>query len=129
MKKLLKFIFLITSAISFFNANPMIIGTLETQREVDNYTEITPIFYATESQTYTTGGLTFNYPAGTFTAPPIVQVSVNPTTPHPNSETFGPEISTNSPTSTTIMVYFINSSGVSEAANGTVTVNILATGY
>jgi hypothetical protein len=82
--------------------------------------------FANESQNYTSGGITFNYPINLFTQPPCVQVSLQPNSSHPTTETFVAEISTNSSSATMITVYHINAGVVSEAPNGSVTVCLFA---
>lgn len=82
--------------------------------------------FANDSQDYTSGGITFSYPTNLFTQPPCVQVSLQPNSAHPTTETFVAEVSTNSATATMITVYNINAGVVSEAANGSVTVCLLA---
>jgi hypothetical protein len=82
--------------------------------------------FASDSQNYTSGGVTFNYPTDLFTQPPRVQISPQPNSPHPTTETFVAEITTNSASATTITVYNINAGVVSEAANGSVTVYLFA---
>ena len=110
---------------SFCSAQ-MAIGAITHQMSVGSGTRYLNLNFASDSQNYTFGGITFNYPTDLFTQPPCIQVSIQPTSSHPSTETFVAEISANSTSATTITVYNINAGVVSEASNGSVTVCIFA---
>ena len=99
----------------------IITSTSETRKE---------LYIISNFDNYTTGGLVVTYPVGLFTLPPVVQLSVQPTAPHASDSTYVAEISANSASSTTIMVYLISTTlgivSVAEAPNGSVAVNLLA---
>lgn len=84
--------------------------------------------FVSDAQPYTNGigGITFNYPAGIFTQPPCVQVSIMQNAAHPNTETYVAEVSANSTSSSTVMVYVINAGVINEAPTGVITVCIFA---
>lgn len=84
------------------------------------------LYVINDMQSYTTGGITFTYPVGLFTLPPIALVSVQSNISHPVTEAYVAEISANSASSTTIMLYRISSGVVSEAANGAAMISLLA---
>src|SRR6266446_2060760 len=65
-------------------------------------TERVELNYVSDEQPYTTGGVTFTYPVGWFTLPPMIQVSVAPTGPHPSTETYVAEVTTNTAGSTMV---------------------------
>ena len=90
--------------------------------------ERAPLNIASDAQPYITGlgGVTFAYPANWFTQPPIVQISLQQDSVHPTTQTFVAEVSANSTTSTTVMVYQVNAGLVNEAPTGVITVCLLA---
>lgn len=127
--KQLKFALLVLITLS---ASPCY-GTLAAgfiTREVitGNMTTRSQQFYASDGQNYTSGvgGIIFTYPAGWFTLPPIVQTSVLQNVSHSTNETYIAEISSNTATSTTIMVYQVSFGVVNEAPSNSVTVCLLA---
>ena len=91
-----------------------------------NMVSRSPLNYASEGQNYTTGGVTFSYPSGWFTLPPIVNVSILQNAPHSTNTTYVAELSANTATSTTVMVYQVSFGVVNEAPNNSVTVSLLA---
>jgi len=88
--------------------------------------------YVSDEQTYVTGGVTFTYPVGLFSVAPFVNISIQPTTPHGNTQTFTAEISANSASSATVKVYhLVTNAGlveISEAATGSVIIHFFAIG-
>ena len=92
--------------------------------------QMSDLNYVSDEQTYVTGGVTFTYPVGLFSVAPFINVSIQPTTVHGNTQTFTVEISANSATSATIKVYhLVTNAGlveISEAAAGSVTIYFLA---
>ena len=135
MKKLLYTLSILSISLTFIlPCHAMMVGTIETNVDIDDSTERIPVSYANDAQLYTTGGVTFNYPVGLFavTTTPSVQVGIQPVVAHPTTETFVAEISANGPLSTTIMVYnLVTTLGVvsiAEAPNGSVTVYLMAIG-
>ena len=125
MKKLIK-LFIITALLQAFPSYGMLMGVLTEQTTTTDMISLSSLNYAFDTQTYTTGGITFTYPTGFFNFPPFVQIAVQPTNSHPTTETFGAEINTNSAGSTTIMVYLVNAGVVSEAPDASVTVFLIA---
>jgi len=82
--------------------------------------------FASDSQNYMAGGITFNYPNDLFTQSPFVHISLQPNSSHNATETFTAEISTNNASSTTVTIYNISAGVVSEASTNSVTVYLLA---
>ncbi|HLX52442.1 MAG TPA: hypothetical protein VKR58_00780 [Aquella sp.] len=102
-----------------------------TQTVIDTDTiQRSDLDYVSDEQLYTTGGVIFTYPVGLFSVAPFINVSIQPTAPHGNTETFTVEVSANDANSATVMVYhLVTNAGVvsiSEAPNGSVTVYFLA---
>lgn len=88
-----------------------------------------PLFFFSDEQTYTTGGITFVFPTNLFSLAPKINVSLQPTVGHPTTETFVAEVSANSNVSATVMVYNINTSPtvtLNEASNGSVIIYLFA---
>ena len=85
-------------------------------------------YIVSDEQIYTSGigGIVFTYPTDVFTLPPVVQISVKSNTPHPTTEAYVAEISANSATETTIMVYKISSGVITEAASNDISVCLLS---
>ncbi len=81
----------------------------------------------TDSLPYVNGGLTFTYPANTFTVAPYVTVTTQ-TSSYSSAFLVSHMITSNSAASTTIRVNIYNSGYVSEAATGAVIVHISAFG-
>lgn len=104
------------------------VGSLLREEITTNMVVRSRINYMTDEQVYTTGvgGITFNYPAGWFTQTPIVQISLEQNSSHPTNLAYVAEVSANTTTSTTIMVYQINSGLVNEAPTGVITVCLFA---
>jgi|GEM_PF-2543761 len=94
--------------------------------------QMSDLNYVSDQQSYTTGGVTFTYPAGLFAVAPFVNVSIQTTSPHPNTETFTVEVSANDANSATIMVYqLVTTAGIvsiNEAPTGSVTIYFFAVG-
>jgi len=134
MKKIVCILTLVIT-LTKFTCNAMEMGQIASQAVVNNATETTFIYWTSQVQTYTTGGVTFTYPgnlflSSIFTSAPLALISVAPLASHPDTETYTAEISNNSATSATVMVYLVDSltSTVSEAPNGSVEVCFLALG-
>ncbi len=126
MKNIFK-LFILTATLQTYSCyGTMMTGSVIQQIIITSSTTREELFIISDSQSYTTGGITFTYPVGIFTLPPVVQVSVQPNAPHAASETFVAEISSNSLSATTVMVYVVQFGVVSEAPNGSVTINLLA---
>jgi hypothetical protein len=91
-------------------------------------TERVALNYVADQQAYTNGigGITFSYPVGWFNQPPFVQISIIQNAGHPTTQAYVAEVSANSTTSTTVMVYLVNSGVVNEAATSSVTVALWA---
>ena len=126
--KQLKLIFIITITFLILPCSAaMITGFVTKEIITGNMIERDPLNFAVDQQNYTTGGVTFTYPAGWFTQPPLVQIAVIQNSAHPTTETFGAEVSANSTSSTTVMVYQVSSGGtVNEAPGSAITVCLLA---
>jgi hypothetical protein len=104
----------------------MAVGTIIQNISANSSTTHIESSFATDYQSYTTGGITFSYPTGLFTQSPLIQISIYPSSSHPTTETFTAEISGNSDISTTVMVYNISGGVVSEAPASSVTVYLFA---
>ena len=125
--KQLKLIFI--TAITFLMIpcyGTMAAGFVTQMTETTNTIERDPLNYAIDQKSYTTGGVTFTYPAGWFTQPPFIQVTVIQNSAHSINETYEAEVCTNSAGSTMVMVYKVNFGIVSEAPNSSITVCLLA---
>ena len=101
-------------------------GSISSRSITTDMISINPLNYAVDQQLYATGGITFNYPAGWFSAPPFIQISVGQNEVHPTTETYVAEVSVNTATSTTVMVYKVSSGVVTEAPDSTLLVYLLA---
>ena len=102
-------------------------GSISNRSITPNMISIYPLNYAFDQQDYTPGGLTFTYPSGWFTAPPVIFITIQQITTHATSFTYSAEVSSNSSTQTTITVYQITQLGiVNEAPTGAVKINLLA---
>jgi hypothetical protein len=103
-------------------------GIIIQQTTIGDRTERSPLNIASDSQIYTEGigGVTFTYPSNWFTQAPIVQISLQQNSSHPNTLAYVAEVSANSISSTTIMVYQISSGFVTEAPTNSVTVCLFA---
>jgi hypothetical protein len=126
MKHIIKFLALAIILQNSFCYGTMTTASITQDIITTNITTQANIYVISDMETYTTGGLTFTYPVGLFTLSPVVNISVQPNASHPATETFVAEISANSATSTTVMVYLVNGGIVSEAPNGSVLVSLLA---
>lgn len=128
MKYIIKLFALTIILQNFFCQAAMLTGTI-TQNVITN-SSITrsAIYIVSDEQIYTsgTGGIVFTYPTDLFTLPPVVQISVKSNISHPATEAYVAEISANSTTDTTIMVYKINAGVITEAASNDITVCLLA---
>jgi len=102
------------------------VGSLLREEITTNMVVRSRLNYMTDDQVYTTGGITFNYPPGWFTQPPIIQISLEQDSAHPPTQTYVTEVSANTTTSTTVMVYQISSGFVSDAPTGVITVSLFA---
>lgn len=130
MKKLyLLFLFLSLSGSVCLGMN---IAALNLQVTVDNITQLVEGHIASQKVSYTAGGLTFTYPVGLFTMVPMIRLAVQANAAHADTITYTAEISANSTTSATVMVYkFTTTLGlvsIAEAASGDVTIHFVAAG-
>lgn len=91
-----------------------------------NQTDHIPAYISYGKESYTTGGTVFTYSAP-FTIPPVVAVTVETLVPTTGT-TYMYEVSANSTTSVTVMVFQSNSGTVNEADPGSVTVHVIAIG-
>jgi hypothetical protein len=101
-------------------------GVITQETVTSNMITLADLNYAADQQLYATGGITFTYPAGWFSAPPFVQVSVGQVETHPTTETYVAEVSVNTSTGTTVMVYKVSSGVVTEAPDSTLLIYLLA---
>lgn len=126
MKNIFK-LFILTTILHPYSCYSTMVTATITQNIITNTsTTREPLYIINDTQSYTTRGITFTYPVGIFTLPPIVLISVQPNISHPVTETYVAEISANDASSTTIMLYQISFGVVSEAANGAAMINLLA---
>lgn len=126
MKKIIiLFMMIQTLNISFVNGTQLT-GKFSQETVSGNTISHTPLYIISDNQNYTSGGITFTYPADLFSIPPVVQISVQQNTPHATDMAYVAEISANDPTATTVMVYQISAGVVSQAATNSVTVNLFA---
>lgn len=130
MKKIyLVFIFL--SALGF-SCRGMNTASLNLQVTINNITQNVQGYIASQKLSYTAGGLTFTYPTGLFTMIPMIRLAVQANAAHADNITYTAEISANSSTSATVMVYkFTTTLGlvsIAEAASGDVTIHFVAAG-
>lgn len=87
--------------------------------------DIVKMNFATDVLPYVSGGLTFTYPTGLFSTAPRVQITIERAFSLLSATAF---ITSNSATSTTVRVVLGSLLSILEAATGTVTVYLLATG-
>ena len=115
-----------------FPCQGMNIAALSLQVTIDNITQLIEAHIASQKLSYTAGGLTFTYPTGLFTMIPMLRVALQTNAAHADTITYTAEISANSSTSATIMVYkFTTTLGlvsIAEAATGDVTIHFVAAG-
>jgi len=119
-------LFIITALLQTYSCSSQMTASITQDVNTSTMSTRSILYIVSDSQNYTTGGLTFTYPTGLFTLPPIVNISVQPNAAHPATETFVAEISSHSAGSTTVMVYQIIYGIIHEAPNGSVTINLLA---
>jgi hypothetical protein len=119
-------ILIIANFSTFICIADMSVGVVTQNITSNNSTKHVDLAFANDSQSYTTGGITFNYPNDLFTQSPFIQVSIKPNSPHSTTETFTAEISSCTASSTTIIIYNISAGIVSEAATNSVTVYLFA---
>src|SRR5438309_10366327 len=103
----LKLTFVLLTIFSTIPCYGMAAGALTQITTTGDRIERAPLNIASDAQVYTSGigGVTFGYPANWFIQPPIIQVSLQQNSSHPTTQTFVAEVSANSISSTTIMVY------------------------
>ena len=126
--KQLKYILII---LNFFNIPcyaVMAYGYLERSIILPTRVERSPWAFVSDEETYTSGvgGITFTYPVNLFTSPPCVQVSIMQNVGHADTQAYITEVSANSTSSTTVMVYVVNAGVVNEAPTGAITVCIFS---
>ena len=86
-------------------------------------------YYATGAIDYSTGGVTFTYPAGLFTQAPQVLISVQlKNLSFSTTQTITPIITSNSASETVVRVLSGTLITLGEASTNDVTVNLLAIG-
>lgn len=84
---------------------------------------------ATSTQDYTNGGITFTYPAGTFTAAPVVNLTiVLKNLAYSSATSLTAVVTANSSSSCTIRVNKATLISLVEAATNDVTIHITVTG-
>src|SRR6266404_3703808 len=122
--KQLNYILIIVNFFSMPCYAVMAYGYLERTVILPDRDERSPLSFVSDAQTYTNGvgGITFTYPVSLFTSPPCVQVSIVQNVGHPDTQAYVAEVSANSASSTTVMVYVVNAGLVSEAPTGVITV-------
>jgi hypothetical protein len=126
--KQLKLILIIAITFLTIPCSAIITGMMIQETTTGDMTERDILNYAIDQQLYATGGITFTYPVGWFSAPPYVQVSVGQNEVHPTTETYVAEVSVNTSTGTTVMVYKVSSGVVTEAPDSTLIIYLLAAG-
>jgi len=105
----------------------MTVGYVIQETILPTRTERAPLNFVSDSQPYITGGgVIFNYPVGWFTQAPIVTVTLQQDVSHPNNIAYVTEVSNNTPTSTTVMVYQVSTGVINEAPTGVMTVCLFA---
>lgn len=106
----------------------MIVGSLV--QEIETTTSITRkrLHFAADEQDYVNGGLTFNYPAGWFSASPTVRITIETKIGYSSTELITPCITSNDATQTTVRVNKGTTTSISEASTGDVCVHLFAVG-
>jgi hypothetical protein len=127
MKRLLFIILLISGKMM-----PQVIGRIYQDLQTmsgPNLVQHIPWHFVEDEQLYVNGGITFTFPAATFSAAPNIRISVqlqnlsySPTT------TITPIITSNSALSATIRVNLNNNGVISEANTNDVLVHLVAVG-
>lgn len=122
--------FLLLLSIISFHCKGSVTGNLSTFESVaDGLILNSAISYFIDSASYVNGGVTFNYPAGLFSTPPTIRVSLEEAeTTYLTGQVFVAEITANSTTAVTIRVNLVTTSTITEASNNEITVHIFAIG-
>lgn len=90
-------------------------------------TQLSPLNYAAQTLSYTAGGITFTYPAGFFSAPPTVLISLTLTgLSYTTATTVVAMIASNSASSTTVRVNKATLASILEAGTNDVEISIFA---
>lgn len=124
--KQLKLIIILTTIFSILPSYAQVIGYYIQEVVLPTRIEMNTVNFFDDTQSYTTGGITFTYPSGWFTQPPMIQVTLQQNVSHATTLTYTAEVVSNSTTSTVVMVYEINAGVVSDAPTGVVTIIISA---
>ena len=130
MKKLyLLFVFF---SLLGFSCKGMNTATLTLQVTMNNITQNIQGYIASQKASYTAGGLIFTYPTALFTVAPMIRLAIEANVAHTDNITYTAEVSANSATSATVMVYkFTTTLGlvsIAEAPSGDVTIHFVAAG-
>ena len=98
--------------------------------EIETVTSITRkrLRFAVDEMDYVAGGITFNYPAGLFSASPTVRITIETKLGYSSSELITPCITSNDATQSTIRVNKGTVSSFEEAPTGYVCVHLFAVG-
>lgn len=105
----------------------MTIAKITVEIETDGVVERFPASIATDSLSYTNGGLVFTYPVDTYTVTPNVTITIRAAA-HASSLTYTAELTSSSASSATVTVYKISGGTVTEASNGDVIVDFSSRG-
>jgi hypothetical protein len=126
MKKCL-IIITVLAFMQFFNSCAMLTYEIAMDVISTNTIERFPSYIVTDIQPYVNGGLIITYPAGLFTAPPVISLTISAAL-HPSNITYTAEVCLENMSSCTIMVYENNSGVLTEAPTSSVNVNFVAIG-
>jgi len=115
------------ASMQFFNSFAMLTYEMTMDVISTNAIDRFPGYMVTDIQPYVNGGLIINYPAGLFTAPPVLSLTIAAPV-HPSTITYTVEVCVENTSSCTIMVYENNSGVLTEAPTSSVNVHIVAVG-
>lgn len=116
------------SLLAFSTTKGQEVGTLPNEKKVGNLTYRKKLHYVCDQASYINGGITFNYPSGTFSTPPMVNVSIKLTDSLDADVTWSPVIVSSTHSGVTVGVTRSSSTEHREATTNEVEVTIYAIG-
>jgi hypothetical protein len=128
MKKLFLLNIFMLIALSYCDCFGMSYGVITGETVTEFYTEYYDEGWASQTLSYTNGGLVFTYPTNLFTDAPTVVVSIELLSSYDSSTFYVAQVIDNSSTSATVYVSTGTLSTLEEAATGSVNVHLWAVG-
>ena len=119
-------LFLLSLIISF-HCKGALTGNFEVHEpKTATLLETKSVSYFIDIVSYVNGGITFNFPEGLFSGPPIIKVSLQIS--YSASQAYVIQITENNATSATVRVNLLTTSTITEASNDEVIVHIFTLG-